>query len=204
MYDYITFILNFPQNYKALQPLSPIFLIIPTISQSAVSALSNRSVFYTDYFALCRVLSCVPTGTSRTFWSVSMIISPASLYSLRMPSNSPSSPSFSVFAWVAKNAVTSPPCSGHLFFRKFYNIDTWPGAIWSQEITLFLNHQLFCLISCANRYIIQRSFLSFYNITCGNTGDWGGGISAKALEGALRPEAESTAYKKLRHSTFVS
>ncbi len=33
--------------------------------------------------------------------------------------------------------------------------------------------------------------------TCGNTGGRGGGSSAKAPEGALRPETESTAYKSL-------
>ena len=46
--------------------------------------------------------------------------------------------------------------------------------------------------------------LPFIADTCENTGGWGGGSAAKALEGALRPETESTAYKKLRHSTFVS
>ena len=44
----------------------------------------------------------------------------------------------------------------------------------------------------------------YYVTTCKNTGGWGGGSSAKALEGALRPETESTVYKKLRHSTLVS
>ena len=41
---------------------SPAFFISPMPSLSAVSALSNRFVFHTDYYALCRVLSCAPTA----------------------------------------------------------------------------------------------------------------------------------------------
>ena len=53
-------------------------------------------------------------------------------------------------------------------------------------------------------YIFWYLCLALINNTCENTGGWGGGSAAKALEGAFRLEAESTAYKKLRHSTFVS
>ena len=41
---------------------SPALFISPMPSLSAVSALSNRFVFHIDYYALCRVLSCVPTA----------------------------------------------------------------------------------------------------------------------------------------------
>ena len=41
---------------------SPTLFISPMPSLSAVSALSNRFVFHTDYYALCRVLSCAPTA----------------------------------------------------------------------------------------------------------------------------------------------
>ena len=46
-------------------------------------------------------------------------------------------------------------------------------------------------------YVLDTFFLAFINNTCNNTGGWGGGSSAKALEGALRPETESNAYKRL-------
>ena len=46
----------------AWQPPCHTLLIVPTIFQSSISALSNRSAFHTDYCVLCRVLSYAPTA----------------------------------------------------------------------------------------------------------------------------------------------
>ena len=69
----------------------------------------------------------------------------------------------------------------------------------------FMNPQLFVPYKlCQQVYHLARYsgpfILSLVVIQAGGVG----GIAAKALEGALRPETESTAYKKLRHSAFVS
>lgn len=43
---------------------SPENFIVPTIFLFCISALSSHSASHTEYFALCRVLSCAPTAPS--------------------------------------------------------------------------------------------------------------------------------------------
>ena len=61
-FDYTTFIPYLLQKIQGIAPTRPTFLIVLTISLFSTSALSNRSVSYTDYCALCKVLSYAPTA----------------------------------------------------------------------------------------------------------------------------------------------
>ena len=49
-------------KYRAQQSPRPTFLIVPTISQPSISALSNHSASHTNYCAPCKVLSYAPTA----------------------------------------------------------------------------------------------------------------------------------------------